>query len=267
MKRRLFHLSVPIFALLLILTTMGGLKAQGQTLATGDGTLRRIHVPILMYHYVSQLPANADNIRVGLTVSPDQFQAHMNYLKAQGYDTISLYQLDDALMNGTALPPKPIILTFDDGYIDHYVTVFPILKQLGFTGTFFIITGMPDSNAPAYMSWTQITEMADAGMSMESHTKTHQDLRNRDYNFLVYELLGSMQSLQAYTGHEPHMFAYPSGEYDDETLSVLRQLPVWRALTTEHGSLETTDNRLEVPRLRVSGGMDVNGLEALLRSG
>jgi peptidoglycan/xylan/chitin deacetylase (PgdA/CDA1 family) len=220
-----------------------------------------------MYHYVSELPADADATRIDLTVRPDMFRAHMDYLKTQGYSTISLYQLDDALLNGTPLPPKPIVLTFDDGYIDHYVNVFPILKQYGFTATFFIITGMPDNQIPGYMNWTQIREMADAGMSMEAHTKTHQDLRNRDYSFLVYELLGSIQSLQAYIGHEPHMFAYPVGHYDDTVLGVLKQLGIWRAVTTEHGDTETTDNRLELPRLRVSGDTGVNGLAYLLLSG
>jgi peptidoglycan/xylan/chitin deacetylase (PgdA/CDA1 family) len=269
MSKRIAGASLPIFTVLLLL--LGANLVYGQpildtTLPHGDGTLRRIRVPILMYHYVSELPADADATRIDLTVRPDIFRAQMDYLKEQGYTTISLYQLDDALLNGTPLPPKPIILTFDDGYIDHYINVFPVLQEHGFTGTFFIITGMPDNRTPAYMSWSHIREMADAGMNMEPHTKTHQDLRNRDYDFLVYELLGSIQSLESYIGHEPHMFAYPVGHYDGATLSVLGQLGIWRAVTTEHGDLETTDNRLEVPRLRVSGDTGVTGLEYLIQS-
>ncbi|HSS99394.1 MAG TPA: polysaccharide deacetylase family protein [Terriglobales bacterium] len=232
----------------------------------GDGTLRRIRVPILMYHYVSNLPADADATRVQLTVDPAMFRAHLAYLSQNGYSTISLYQLDDALMRGVPLPPRPVVLTFDDGYIDHYVNVFPALKEYGFTATFFIITGRPHTNDRAYMTWDEIHEMADAGMSMESHTKTHQELQDRDYDFLVYELLGSLQSLQAHTGHEPHMFAYPVGHYDDETLRVLAQLPVWRALTTERGALHTSDNRLEVPRVRINGDMGVSALASLLQT-
>lgn len=270
MKHQFLRMSVPVIAAFLMTVSVSGLMVQGQTRQnavppSGDGTLRRIHVPILMYHYVSELPPDADATRIDLTVRPDMFRTHMQDLKDDGYTTITLYQLDDALLNGTPLPAKPIILTFDDGYIDHYVNVFPILKEYGFIGTFFIITGMPDNHVPGYVTWEQIREMSDAGMDMESHTKTHQDLRNRDYDFLVYELLGSAQSLQAYTGREPHMFAYPVGHYDDMTLNVLHQLGMWRAVTTESGSLETTDNRLELPRLRVSGDTGVSGLEYLLR--
>ena len=230
----------------------------------GDGTLRRIRVPILMYHYVSPLPEDADDIRTDLTVGPDVFRAHMQYLHDAGYNTISLYQLDDALMRGTRLPSRPVILTFDDGHIDHYTTVFPILREFGFTGTFFVITGLADANNPAYMSWAQIEEMSIAGMNMESHTKTHRDLRGRDHDFLVYELLGSIESLVAHTGRTPRMFCYPGGRYDDVTLQLVNEMDVWRAVTTQPGMDHTTDNRLEMSRVRISGNTGAGGLPYLL---
>jgi peptidoglycan/xylan/chitin deacetylase (PgdA/CDA1 family) len=230
----------------------------------GDGTMRRITAPILMYHYVSILPEDADDIRTHLTIAPDIFRAHIQYLHDVGYNTISLYQLDDALMRGTPLPLKPIILTFDDGHIDHYTTVFPILREFGFVGTFFVITGRADANDPAYMNWAQIEEMSRAGMNMESHSKSHRDLRGRDHDFLVYELLGSFESLAAHTGKTPRMFCYPGGRYDDTTLQMARELDVWRAVTTQAGMNHTTDNRLEMPRVRVSGSTGAGGLPYLL---
>lgn len=232
-----------------------------------DGTYRRIRVPILMYHYVSELPEDADSYRTDLTVSPSVFREHMEYLFYQGYTPISLYQLNEALMNGMQLPAKPVVLTFDDAYTDHYTHVFPVLREFGFSGTFFVITGWVDEGNPAHMTWEQISEMANAGMSMESHSKTHADLRNRSYDFLIYEMLGSMQSLEAYTGRTSHMFSYPIGYYDSMTISVLRTLPVWRAVTTQGGSQHTTDNHYELPRLRVSGDTGVPGLAYLLENG
>jgi peptidoglycan/xylan/chitin deacetylase (PgdA/CDA1 family) len=232
-----------------------------------DGTLRRIQVPILMYHYVGILPTEADTTRIKLTVSPGIFLAHLRYLQEQGYTTISFYELDAALKQGSSLPHRPIILTFDDGYIDHYITVFPALSSFGFTGTFFIITGRADAHDPRYMTWEQIQEMAQAGMSMESHTKTHSDLQNRDRDSLVYELQGSFESLQYYTGRSSRIFAYPAGRYDDMTMQVLRELSVWMAVSTRPGNLHTTNNRLETPRLRISGEMTVGQLAALLQRG
>jgi peptidoglycan/xylan/chitin deacetylase (PgdA/CDA1 family) len=230
-----------------------------------DGTYRRIQMPILMYHYVSDLPEDADEVRTDLTISPALFHAHMDALFYQGYTPVSLYDLDNALLTGMSLPAKPVVLTFDDGYIDHYTNVFPVLKQYDFTATFFVITGTADAADPVHLSWAQISEMSAAGMDMEPHTKTHADLRSRDYDFLVYQMLGSIESLQAYTGKTPHMFSYPIGHYDDLTLAVAGSLSIWRAVTTENGFLITTDNRLELPRLRIHDFTGVTGLLQLVR--
>lgn len=229
-----------------------------------DGTLRRIFVPILMYHYISPLPPEADEYRIDLTVEPETFRAHMQYLKSAGYVPVSLYEVDQALLTGSPLPEKPVVLTFDDGYIDHYTYVFPILQELGFTGTFFIITSFADNNYPAYLSWQQIKTMSDAGMSMEAHTKNHVDLRSRSRDFLIYEVMGSIESLNAHTGLSSRFFAYPVGHYDEAALSLLSETPIWRALTTQHGAFHTTDNRLEMPRIRIHGYTGVSGLAGLL---
>lgn len=230
-----------------------------------DGTLRRIRVPILMYHYISEFPEDADEIRTNLTVTPTVFHQQMETLANLGYTTVSLYEMNQALENGTPLPENPVVLTFDDGHIDHYATVYPILQQFGFTATFFIITNFADNNEPGYMTWGQIQEMAAAGMSMEPHTKTHSDLRNRSYDFLVYEIVGSLESLAHHTNISPQIFSYPAGRYDDHTLTILETTPILRAVTTQPGTFQTTDNRLEMPRMRVTNQIGSNGLISLLR--
>lgn len=232
----------------------------------GDGTLRRIRVPILMYHYVSPLPADADDIRINLTITPDLFHDHIEFLQANGYTGISLYEVTNALLNGHPLPQKPIVLTFDDGHFDHYRYVIPILKEHGFNGTFFVITAYADRAIPEHLSWQQIKEMADSGMHMEAHTKNHLDLRERDRDFLIYEILGSLESVSVHTGKPSVMFAYPGGRYDETTLKVIAELPVEAAVTTRHGAMITTSDLLEMPRLRVSGGMSVAGLAHLLNT-
>lgn len=231
-----------------------------------DGTYRRIRVPILMYHYISDPPADADAFRIDLSLSPALFRQHMEYLFFQGYTTISLYDLHTALMTGAALPPKPVVLTFDDGYIDHYTTAYPALREFGFTGTFFVITGRSDSQNAAYVSWPQVSEMSLGGMSVENHSRDHVQLDGRDFEFLVYQLLGAQESLQAYTGHTPHMVAYPSGRYDDTTRALLGTMPVWRAVTTAPGTLHTTDNAFELPRLRIHNTTTVEELAELLQT-
>lgn len=258
--------SVLALVLILIAAVLVKLPNVESQSAQGDGTLRRIRVPILMYHYVSPLPADADDIRIELTITPDIFRDHIEYLKSNGYTAVSLYEVTDAILNGSPLPQKPVVLTFDDGYIDHYRYVFPTLREYGLKGTFFIITAYADHASPSHLSWQQINEMAADGMQMEAHTKNHLDLRERDRDFLIYEILGSLESISAHTGTTSVMFAYPGGRYDTTTLDVIENLPVEAAVTTQHGALITTSDLLEMPRLRASGGMSVIGLAHLLNT-
>ncbi|MEM9950949.1 MAG: polysaccharide deacetylase family protein [Chloroflexota bacterium] len=227
----------------------------------GDGTLRRVRVPILMYHYVSVLPPDADAIRRGLTLHPDIFRQHIDYFATNNYTTISLYDLDNALENGTPLPENPVILTFDDGYLDAYTEVFPVLRDSGMTGTFFIPTQFIDDNRVGYVNWAQINEMAQAGMSMEGHSKTHPALVERDFDFLVFEVMGSLESLLVHSGMIPRMFSYPAGRYDEDTLRFMASTPVERAVTTQTGTIQTTTNRYELPRMRIT---DETGVSALI---
>src|SRR6185436_14614531 len=97
------------------------------------------------------------------------------------------------------------------------------------------------------------------------HTKDHLDLRERDHDFLVYQMQGSIESLAAYTGRTPHMFNYPVGHYDAATLGVAKELGVWIGVTTVNGDTETTSGRLHLPRLRVGGNMTVEALASVRR--
>lgn len=245
----------------LLVILMAGSIVQAQE---GDGTLRRIRVPILMYHYVSSPPEDADDIRIDLTVEPDMFRAHLQYLSDEGYNTITLDEVYDALMVGAPLPPKPVVLTFDDGYRDHYEHVFPALLEKGFTGTFFVITGKADAGDPVYITWSQIQEMAAAGMQMEPHTKHHLSLHERERNFLIFEMLGSRESLGAHTGADTRMFSYPAGRYDELTLEIAREIGFRLAVTTRPGMDHATTDRLELARVRVNGDTNVSGLAYLL---
>jgi peptidoglycan/xylan/chitin deacetylase (PgdA/CDA1 family) len=236
---------------------------QGQVARAVGGA---IQVPILMYHYVSELPLHADKTRVGLTITPDKFRAEMQYLSDHNYHVISLDQLYNALVQGAALPSKPIVLTFDDGYIDAYTNVLPILRQFGFTATFFIVTNPVDANNPAYMSWADIQQMAAAGMSIGDHTRTHADLRRDNPAFLQSEIRDSMVDIQTHIGQLPDTFAYPSGHYDAATLKFLSSLPIRLAVTTQHGAVSEKSRLLELPRIRITGRTSLAGYASLLNN-
>ncbi len=229
-----------------------------------DGVNRSVDVPILMYHYISAPPSPNDRIRVGLSVPPDRFDAQMKLLAENGFHTIRLFDLYETLANGRALPDKPVIITFDDGYIDNYENAFPILQKYGMTATFFVLAGRADAGDPAYMSWDMITAISDAGMDVQLHSKAHVDLRNRSFEYLVFQIIGGRQSIEGHTGKPVIFMAYPSGKYDDAVLRFLKGNNYWAALTTAYGRSHALKDALTWTRVRIAGQLSLNGFARLL---
>jgi len=153
---------------------------------------------------------------------------------------------------GKPLPEKPLIITFDDGYADNYYNAFPLLKKYGFKATFFIITDFIDQRRPDFMTWKQIEEMAQAGMEIGAHGRDHSDLKGRPLDYLVWQILGSRQTLEAH-GIEPRFFSYPFGHYDDEVIKVLHSAHFWGAVTVHPGTLQTYEDVFRLKRIRVNG--------------
>jgi peptidoglycan/xylan/chitin deacetylase (PgdA/CDA1 family) len=224
---------------------------------TPDGAPRRVRVPILMYHYVSDPPPGADVYRRDLSVTPAQFEAQLAYLRDAGYQSISLDDLALHLSQGDPLPPRPIILTFDDGYRDALTTAFPLLRTYGFRGTFFLFTKPIDEGNPDYLSWADVRTMAQYGMEFHAHSYDHSDLRYRDYAFLVFQILAPQQAIQERTDRPVRWFCYPSGRYDDYVIEVLRSAGFWGAVVTEQGATHTPDDLFTLRRIRVRGGDDL----------
>lgn len=215
-------------------------------------------MPILMYHYVSVPPVAANAVRRDLSVPPDIFDQEMRYLSEQGYQTIQLRDLVSYFETGAQLPPKPIILTFDDGYADHYTNVFPTLKDFGFTGTFFIITQFADQGANGYMTWEQIQELAANGMEIGTHTIDHRaNLAGLSVNTQRRTIQPARDALQEYVPNPSPVFAYPAGSYDHNTLDLLRELGYAAAVTTKQGVVQQSTQSLELKRLRVHGAWSI----------
>ena len=212
-------------------------------------------VPILMYHYVSELPPNPDRYRLDLTVLPENFKAQLQYLAEAGYHTVTLSDLYLHLTQGYPLPEKPIVLTFDDGYRDAYEVVFPLLLDYGFTGTFFVLATPAHLESPHYLTWAQMKEMSDAGMEIQAHGRDHVDLRNRSYDYLVYQIQGIQEAIHYHTGRLPRFFCYPSGRYDANVIAVLKSAGCWGAVTTKWGKTHAWEGEglFEMSRVRVRG--------------
>ena len=225
---------------------------------------RMARVPILMYHYIEPLPNDADNIRIGLTVQPGVFRQQLAYLHAQGYNSISLYDLTYHLTQGVPLPDKPIVFCFDDGYRGLYQYAVPHMKAFGYTGTVFVLTQLMDEHHPSYLTWEMARKMYESGWKIEPHSKTHVQLSHRPFELVQYQILGSMQTVQAHIGRQPRYFSYPSGLYDEQVIEYLKELGFWGAVTTEFGFKHDFLNSFTWKRVRVSGNTTIDVLDKYL---
>ena len=248
------------------------------SLPTPDGVQRQVRVPILMYHYLSNPPDDADRYRRDLSVPPELFEQHLAYLKEQGYQTISFEDLTNALALGRPLPPdaKPIIITFDDGYLDNYQNALPLLHKYGFTGVFFVVTelaerasaGMiaPDGlrYADAYMTWDQLRVMTAAGMDVECHARVHEDLTENDDERLIWQVLGCREMIESNLGRRPRYVAFPSGIYDERVAATFASDGYWGGITTQQGVEQDSSRPFELKRLRVRSTTSTEQLAELL---
>ena len=218
---------------------------------TPDGIARTARVPILMYHYISIPPASADAVRRDLSVSPQAFEEQLRYLKDNGYQTISLDQLNRHLQLGESIPEKSVILTFDDGYRDNFEFAFPLLVKYGFTGAFFLVTAPIDQGNEDYLTWPQVSVMSQMGMDMEPHSYTHPDLTGQPLDYVVWQVIGSKEAIEERTGKPCRFFAYPSGNYDQQVVDVLRSAHFWGGLAVHAGIDHSSDGMFDLARVRV----------------
>ena len=184
-------------------------------------------VPILEYHMVND--EDPDNY----VVSKAEFAQQMQFLQAKGYHAISLAEMMDGFSGKTALPDKPIVLTFDDGYADNYSNALPIMQQYGMKGTVFMIAGMVGE--PDFLDWSQLQELKKENTEIGSHTVNHTDLKAADAQLRETELLQSKLVLEEKLGGNVEFIAYPYGQYDENIFTVLEKAGYRGALTGKAG--------------------------------
>ncbi len=216
-----------------------------------------VNVPVLLYHYIGLNPNKDDKARDGLSTSPQVFDEQLALLKANGFTAITLDTMATAF-DGKTLPPKPIILTFDDGYIDFYTNAYPILVKYQMTGTVFIPTGLIGSNDGMYMNWSQIEELSRKPyVVFGAHSVNHYYLPKSSPAVLLNELTESKRVLEQHVGYNVNWFAYPYGAFNDEVVAAAKHAGYIGALTTIPGQWQYKSRLFYI--LRIKPGSRVGG--------
>jgi peptidoglycan/xylan/chitin deacetylase (PgdA/CDA1 family) len=186
---------------------------------------------------------------------PELFTRGMATLQEAGYRTISLLDFVACVRTGSKPPERSFVLTFDDGYRSVYEHALPILARFGWTATVFLVADTrrgaesnprPEMSGRPLLSWREIDEMRDAGLSFGAHTLTHPDLASLSPDEAEHEIAGSKAVLEEGLGEPVRAFAYPFGRYDVATKEIVRR----------HFDCACSD-RMGL----ASGGSDVHALE------
>ena len=211
-----------------------------------------ICIPILMYHEVKYEKLGKD------VISPYEFESDLKYLSENGYTTITMQQLIDYVYYGKSLPANPIIVSFDDGYLNNYEYVLPLLKKYDMKIVFSVIgkntddfTRIQDSNLDySHVTWDQLNEMLDSGyVELQNHSyNLHYTNKKRfgckqmrgesfeDYQKALMDDVGTFQEkLTRMTGSTPTTFVYPYGGYNENTNIILKKMGFKATLSCDYG--------------------------------
>jgi peptidoglycan/xylan/chitin deacetylase (PgdA/CDA1 family) len=220
---------------------------------------RRAAIPILMYHVVSAPKPGTPNVQ--LWTPPARFRAQMLALRAAGYRAITLAQAWRAWRHGGPLPRRPIVISFDDGYLSHWTRARPVLRRLGWPGVLNLeLRNVGPDGLPAPL----VRGLVASGWEVDSHTIDHPDLTTVDDARLRFELVASRRALRRRFGVRADFFCYPSGRHDPRVEAAVRAAGYLAATTTEPGWARAGDDPYALPRVRVDGSEPAAALLAQL---
>ena len=221
-------------------------------------TTRTGPVPILEYHVLGVAPADAPYPELYVT-RPD-FRRRMEWLDRNGCEAVTLDQVQRAWYPKGRLPPKPVVISFDDGYRPQFTFALPELRRHGWAG----VLNLKEKGSDLYTS--NVEAMIAAGWELASHTINHLDLTTLDAATLERELEGSRAILWRDYGVGVNNFCYPAGRYDATVIAAVKAAGYTGAMTEIPGDA-SRNYPYELDRFEILGSSGVEGLAADLASG
>lgn len=214
-------------------------------------------VPILEYHVLGEAPADAPYPE--LYVKRPDFRHQLEWLDEHGYEAVTLDLVEAAWYEGGTLPPKPVVLSFDDGYRPQFTFALPQLRKHGWAG----VLNLKAEGSDLYES--NVKAMIAAGWELASHTIHHSDLTTLDAAALEEELDGSKEMLEDEFGVEVKNFCYPAGQFNETVIAAV-EAAGYVGATTEIPGYAERDAPYELARFEILGSSGIEGLAEDLES-
>ena len=234
--------------------------AAGLVLALPAQAANRLRpVPILMYHVISSPPSGAPYPE--LYVPRANFAAQVAWLAAHGYHAVTLQRVFDSWRGAAKLPSKPIVLSFDDGYLSQVTNAMPVLKARGWPG---VLNLEVRNLQPVWgIRPPGVRKLLAAGWELDAHTLTHPDLTTVDAARLTQEVAGSRAAIRKQFHVPVNFFCYPAGRYNDAVIAAVQRAGYLGA-TTENQGLAKPGDLYTLSRIRVNGSETVGAFASAL---
>ena len=223
---------------------------------------------ILQYHHVS------DTTPKSTSISPAQFEVHLQYLKDHNFTVVPLSVIITAVKKQQPLPDKLVAITFDDAYQDNITFAKPLLNKFNYPYTIFVNPSMIQRTPTSYLSWPQLKSLADEGVIIANHGDAHNSMARKPKTISEADwlaeytqlLLKAENTIKEKTGQSWRYFAYPYGEYTVAGQQWLKQND-FVAFTQQSGAVGLSSNLTIIPRFPASQPYDkISGLRDKLNS-
>jgi peptidoglycan/xylan/chitin deacetylase (PgdA/CDA1 family) len=213
-------------------------------------------VPVLMYHGISDDVWGDES----MFLSPSDMEDHLRYLSENGYDAIFFEDLAHPEQYD-----KPVLLTFDDGYVCNYTNLYPLLQKYQMKATISIVTSSMDKR-PSSMTSEMVKELADSGLvSIQSHTINHAMLTKCSLREKKYEIVQSKLEVTRMTGKEPLVMCYPGGMHNNRIVSITRKNYRF-GIIVQDGVYTTGMDPFRIPRFNIYRGITMEEFVSILDS-
>ncbi|HET8863306.1 MAG TPA: polysaccharide deacetylase family protein [Solirubrobacterales bacterium] len=254
-----------VFAALLALALLAGtpfLASTGTAARARHGVVRSTSSPrlsVLAYHAIDEL--ENDPVLARYSVPPVQFAEQLDHLRERGWNFVSLDQVLAAFDGGPHLPPRAVLLTFDDAYTDLRDAACPVLSERGIPGVAFAVAGQIggtnvwDSEIGAtsldLLDGDGLREISRGGIEVGAHTVNHRPLTRVPSDQLEEEIHAAADLLEGVGLPRPRAFSYPYGNWDQHVANAVRDAGYEVAFTVDRGVVQNGVDLHALPRIAV----------------